>query len=272
MSNYNYADGDVQLSEHFMLHEFRSPDTDDVIVDNHLVQFLEQIYTDLGCTAITITSGYRSPDESVRVGGSRSDAHTYGMAADIVCTNADGAIDGKLVACEAQRIGIQGIGYMGNAVHVDTRGDGGYKNSHWFGDETCGNDDVGDFFGYFGIVDLPLCNQVDNTQETSDNVREEAIKIIRADYLRELGREPDQDGLNAYVNAYLNGSSEQDIINTLVNSPEWAKKFIGDCYRSYLGREASVEEINNWYGDGSARLRDICDAIYNSDEAIAHRG
>ncbi|HBH92402.1 MAG TPA: hypothetical protein DDX70_04310, partial [Bacteroides sp.] len=46
--------------------------------------------------------------------------------------------------------GCEGIGYMGNAVHLDTRGNGGYKNNHWYGDEILSRT-VSDWHDYFAI-------------------------------------------------------------------------------------------------------------------------
>lgn len=151
VQEYNINDGDVRLSEHFSLHEFKSGDSDRILLDTHLTVYLELIFEKLNCSKINITSGYRTPAESVRVGGSENDAHTLGLACDIICYDSDGnVIDGKAVCCCAQDIGIQGIGYMGNAVHIDTREYGGYKNRHWWGDET-NSGTVEDFHSYFNM-------------------------------------------------------------------------------------------------------------------------
>lgn len=49
------------------------------------------------------------------------------------------------IAEAAERIGFGGIGLMNGATHVDIRDLGGYKNSHWFGDERTGNDNIQTF-------------------------------------------------------------------------------------------------------------------------------
>ena len=108
--------------------------------------------------------------------------------------------------------------------------------------------------------------------EESEDRRDMLRKIVRADYVRELGRDADAEGLENFVSLMENGASEQEVINLMVGSPEWAVKFVGDCYHAFLGRGGSDEEINTWIGDGSTPLCEICDMIYNSEEARAHRG
>lgn len=147
MSTYNYNDK-KQLSQHFNVQEFKCKcgKAHDIIIDNTLVDRLERLYKIADCSRITITSGYRCPTHSRNVGGSASDAHTVGIAADIMCYDKQGKlINPWLVAAYAEQVGFSGIGVMATALHVDVRNSSNYKNSHWFGDETTGNNNIKTF-------------------------------------------------------------------------------------------------------------------------------
>lgn len=147
MSTYNYNDR-KQLSQHFNVQEFKCKcgKTHNIIVDNMLVDRLEKLYEIANCSKITITSGYRCPTHSRNVGGSANDAHTVGIAADIMCYDKQGkSINPWIVAAYAERVGFSGIGVMSTALHVDVRNSSNYKNSHWFGDETTGNNNIKTF-------------------------------------------------------------------------------------------------------------------------------
>lgn len=119
-----------------------------------LVNKLEQIYTyfartPTGCKAIVITSGLRCSAYSPKVGGYSNDAHTKGIAADIVVYKADGACYApEQIAAVAEKCGFSGIGLMNNACHVDIRNKNNYVNAHWFGDERTGNNSISSFLGY----------------------------------------------------------------------------------------------------------------------------
>lgn len=147
MSTYNYNDK-KQLSQHFNVQEFKCKcgKAHDIIIDNTLVDRLERLYKTADCSRITITSGYRCPTHSRNVGGSASDAHTVGIAADIMCYDKQGKlINPWLVAAYAEQAGFSGIGVMSTALHIDVRNSSNYKNSHWFGDETTGNNNIKTF-------------------------------------------------------------------------------------------------------------------------------
>lgn len=147
MSTYNYNDR-KQLSQHFNVQEFKCKcgKAHDIIIDNTLVGRLERLYKIADCSRITITSGYRCPTHSRNVGGSASDAHTVGIASDIMCYDKQGKLKNPwLVAACAEQAGFSGIGVMSTALHVDVRNSSNYKNSHWFGDETTGNNNIKTF-------------------------------------------------------------------------------------------------------------------------------
>jgi len=69
---------------------------------------------------IIITSGYRSPEYNISIGGSKNSAHVQGKAADIAVSHADAY---KIVGI-AIELGFTGIGVSqkgsGRFIHVDT--------------------------------------------------------------------------------------------------------------------------------------------------------
>lgn len=77
------ASGGKQLTAHFKVREFACQDgSDAVLVAPRLVMVLETIRAHFG-TAVTINSGYRTPQYNAKVGGVAHSQHCYGMAADI---------------------------------------------------------------------------------------------------------------------------------------------------------------------------------------------
>ena len=150
---------DKQLSNHFKLSEFAcrcgcggaNPST-------KLLRLLELLRSNLDCKYITVTSGYRCPPYSVKVGGYSTDAHTKNIAADVICYDKDGKIiPVETVAAAAEKIGFTGIGLMNcGAIHLDVRDDTNYYNNKWFGDER-----TGESFATFQNV---------KTNETAENI------------------------------------------------------------------------------------------------------
>ena len=69
---------------------------------------------------IIITSGYRSPEYNISIGGSKNSAHVQGKAADIAVSHAD---EYKIIG-SAIELGFTGIGVSqkgsGRFIHVDT--------------------------------------------------------------------------------------------------------------------------------------------------------
>ena len=79
----------MQLSPHFKLEEFLSPDSRFVppdVLENlkRLCARLEEVRKHLGDKPLIITSGYRTPEHNKKVGGASRSFHLYGMAADFV--------------------------------------------------------------------------------------------------------------------------------------------------------------------------------------------
>lgn len=136
---YDYKkDGNKKLSQHFELSEFKCEASNTIKYSTELIEMLEKIFTN--CTNVgkcIINSGYRTPAYSVKVGGTKTDAHTAGIAADCVFYDkANKIIEPKYIACYAEELGFGGIGVMKTATHLDVRHLGGYTNKKWYGDET----------------------------------------------------------------------------------------------------------------------------------------
>ena len=155
MSIKTYKSTDrTQLTEHFNISEFRCKcgGTHDTKLDTELSDKLEKLHTALNCSKIIINSGYRCPTHSVNVGGSATDYHTKGYAADIVCYDKSGnKISSKIVSCAAQDLGFGGIANIDStytATHVDTR-----TANFWKGDEvvTTTRSVTDDFYKYYGL-------------------------------------------------------------------------------------------------------------------------
>lgn len=149
---------DKQLSKNFKLSEFLCKDgTKSVKYSTDLVALLQKLIDMCGLVEYgAITSGYRTPDYSVKVGGEKDDAHTVGIAVDIQFKDkSKNIIPQKYIACLAQDLGFGGIGIMKNSIHLDVRHLGGYKNKKWYGDETNGTSLTKkniDFYKYYGLT------------------------------------------------------------------------------------------------------------------------
>ena len=147
---YKSKNGNDYLSTHFQVKEFQCKDgTDKILINLDLIKFLEKLYTYMNAKAINITSGYRTPSHSVRVGGYRTDQHTKGNAADIVVKKQDGTLYSSNEICLAcEDLGHQGgVGRINkkNSVHIDVRG---YKC--WF-DETNHEKTTNSWYSYLGV-------------------------------------------------------------------------------------------------------------------------
>lgn len=112
-------DGDKKLSANFKVKEFACKDgSDAVLVAPRLVMVLQSIRSRFG-TAVTINSGYRTPQYNAKVGGVTDSQHCYGTAADIV-------VRGKTpaqVAAYARQLMPDwgGVGVYDSFCHIDVR-------------------------------------------------------------------------------------------------------------------------------------------------------
>lgn len=113
-------DGDGKVSKHFRVREFASKDgADKVLIDDDLVALLEDIREATGGKAVTINSGYRSPEHNAAVGGVSNSQHVKGTAADIVVEDTDPLTVGQIAEHFLNKKG--GIGVYKSFTHVDTR-------------------------------------------------------------------------------------------------------------------------------------------------------
>ena len=139
----------MKLSEHFDISEFTCKCSKHCAAapDKELINKLEKLFSILNARDIIITSGYRCSEHSISVGGTVNDAHTRNIAADIIVHDATGKqLTSEVIAAGAERAGFSGIGIISaTAVHVDVRNSSNYVNSHWFGDERTGNDNIKTF-------------------------------------------------------------------------------------------------------------------------------
>ena len=169
------------VSPHFQVWEFQSYDeelgyltTDTILIDDLNVKYLEDIYSHFNCSKIVITSGYRSEDFDIRIGGFAG-YHSKGQAVDFICYDANGEIiNSSHICCYAETIGILGIGYGGNYTHIDTRD---WKS---FFDETNGTNNIDSWYDYFGYerpIDAKK-QKLNEIKEVENNIRDLSERLI----------------------------------------------------------------------------------------------
>ncbi|MBI6941496.1 DUF4214 domain-containing protein [Pseudomonas putida] len=111
----------------------------------------------------------------------------------------------------------------------------------------------------------------------------EAIQLDQSngDFVRELyenvlGREVEQEGLDAWVSQLFNGTSRAEVAAGIVGSAEAAQKsnsdFIDSLYQSALGRDADATGKAAWEAvlENGGTHADVALGIVGSNEAIAH--
>lgn len=92
-----------------------NPDVDPAKISPALRAKLQQLQIYLG-QQILVTSGFRTPQASVAVGGKINDAHTRGLAADIYCPTSQLAFN---LIQAIIKVGFKRYGYGVNHFHVD---------------------------------------------------------------------------------------------------------------------------------------------------------
>lgn len=142
--------GNTYLSPHFQVREFACKDgSDTILINPALISTLEKLFAQLDAKAINITSGYRTPSHSIKVGGYADDQHTKGNAADIKAVKKDGSLFSSkeitLALEDMCHAGGVGLINKNGAVHVDVRG-----QKCWF-DETNGEKIVNSWYTYWGV-------------------------------------------------------------------------------------------------------------------------
>jgi len=115
-------DGDLQLSPHFKIKEFRCKcGSDVIIIDMSLIAILQAIRFAIN-KPIVITSGYRTPAYNTKVGGAANSLHVKGQAVDIQVAG----LPPKEVARIAEQAGCKGVCYYTRTgshgwTHIDSR-------------------------------------------------------------------------------------------------------------------------------------------------------
>lgn len=173
---------DIRLSPHFMLHEFKCSASNIIKYCEETIAKLEKIFdTCLNVGEAIVESGYRTPEYSVKVGGTKDDGHTVGIAVDIKWYDKnEKLIAPKYIACIAQEIGFTGIGIMKNSIHLDTRTTKNYKNGKWWGDETKSKSGIADFYAYFGLTKDEVYKTLGIEQKKAEepkNTEEKPIEV-----------------------------------------------------------------------------------------------
>ena len=168
-------DGDGKVSKHFRVREFASKDgSDKVLIDDDLVTLLENIREAAGGKAITINSGYRSPEHNAAVGGVSNSQHVKGTAADIVVEDTDPLTVGQIAEHFLNTKG--GIGVYKSFTHVDTRA----NRSRW--DQRSGHQVV--VSGWPGWKE----DEMDISKLTDEQILELADRLTKV-----LGKQPPAD-------------------------------------------------------------------------------
>ena len=168
-------DGDGKVSKHFRVREFASKDgADKVLIDDDLVSLLENIREAAGGKAVTINSGYRSPEHNAAVGGVSNSQHVKGTAADIVVEDTDPLTVGQIAEHFLNKKG--GIGVYQTFTPVDTR----TTRSRW--DQRSGKQVVGS--GWAGGKE----DEMDISKLTDEQILELANRLTEV-----LGKQPPSD-------------------------------------------------------------------------------
>ena len=129
----------MKLTTHFDKEEFNCNCGANKI-STEFVNRLEKLFGIIGADKIIISSGYRCPNCSVKVGGYATDMHTKGGAADLIVYKNGKPMSSFAVCAIAETTGLfNGIAVINDSYcHLDIRGDIPYTNNHWFGNESTG--------------------------------------------------------------------------------------------------------------------------------------
>jgi len=101
-----------------------------------------------------------------------------------------------------------------------------------------------DYWAKQGLTPEQIRSNIQQGDEAMGNTTSQLSGSIADIYRQELGREPDQAGIDYWLGQNL---TIDEIRNTIRNSPE-AK--IANIYREDLGREPSQEDIDYWSSQG----------------------
>lgn len=107
----------LPLADNFTLKEFKSPDSDFVLVHPALVALLQTVRDHFG-VPVGVNSAYRTREHNASVGGADESKHLLGMAADIVVSG----VEPEEVYDYLENYDPGGLGLYDTFTHVDIFG------------------------------------------------------------------------------------------------------------------------------------------------------
>lgn len=162
VKTYSYSiDKDKKISAHFTVGEFSSTSPspysptrvwdNNVLISEELIFALEHLIKVLNVKSAVVSSGYRSANHDIAVGGNGKGQHVYGKAVDISLLDKNNKpIDTRIVSCVAQDTKLfNGIARINSSyIHLDV----GNRAVPYYGDETKNYNTVtNNFYNYYGI-------------------------------------------------------------------------------------------------------------------------
>lgn len=96
----------------------------------------------------------------------------------------------------------------------------------------------------------------------------DTVQFVKDLYVVLLGREPDADGLNNWVNTIANEASFREVYDGIGNPKEGRKYFVHELYLHLSGRALDAEGGKNWIAalEGGASKSEVYQDFLNSDE------
>ena len=99
-------------------------------ISSELIAKLETMYFNMGCKKLVITSGWRSNEKNIQIGGHNDSPHLYGKAVDISCSTSNERAE---ILEAAIPLGFCGIGIYDRHIHLDVKPRMDGKRRVWIG-------------------------------------------------------------------------------------------------------------------------------------------
>lgn len=109
----------LKFAPNFQLHEIASKDGDRTVRLHPYSPIMLQAIRDLFGKAITINSGYRSPEHNANVGGAPQSTHVYGMGFDLTAKDLNALWDAVRLVKQSNKAWIGGMKKYNTFIHVD---------------------------------------------------------------------------------------------------------------------------------------------------------